>query len=153
MYLFRKRDSLGPIATTGTLVVGDQIFTGLEQPWMDNKPFHSCIPAGVYTLEPFNSDKHPDTWVMVNTDLHVYAEPGDIPPDLVAVARFTCLIHAANLVEDVQGCIALGMESGTMYNEALKRGEPAVFQSKKAMDLLRKLLVVGTTHTLEIRNP
>ena len=76
----------------------------VEQPWRDNRPFISCIPAGTYQIEPITTPKRGDTGVLVNHDLRVYATKGEAGPH----DRFTCLIHSANWSHQLQGCIAFG---------------------------------------------
>lgn len=151
MNLLLVRTSLGPIASEGTLSAGAlKVFT-LEDPWNDNKPFKSCIPAGTYQLLPFNSVKHPACWVMYNPELNIYRQPGEIPAGKKGEGRFACLIHAGNWETDVEGCIAVGLRRGMTRNPSANRMEPSVHDSRAAMDKLR--LVLGRdAHTLTITN-
>lgn len=151
MKLILRRSSLGPISTQGRLFVGAiQLYTiedrGLfteQHPW--GVPFQSCIPAGTYDLVPHSSPARPNTWAIVNPALGVYRWPADVPDGR---GRFTCLLHPGNTDDDVEGCIVMGLRSGIWKNK------PAVFESQKAMALLRRLLVPGTTgHTIEIVDP
>lgn len=103
-----------PRATIGILqfadVGHDPIFT-LEHPTLK-------IPAGVYTCKPYSSDKFKDVFEVTNV-------PG----------RTAILFHVGNFSEDTEGCILLGLESGTAYNNS----NVGVFNSGKALELLRKL--------------
>ena len=109
-------------------------FTG-ELPDRDNLPNRSCIPAGVYTCQPWSSKKYPDHY-------NVMRVPG----------RSGILIHQGNfcgdiekgLLSNVQGCILVGRQFGTI------KGQQAVLSSRLAMNDLRAIL--GSAHfTLEIK--
>lgn len=63
----------------------------LELPWKDNKPQISCIPPGQYKLIHRSSPKY-------GNHLHVLDVPG----------RSYILIHPANYVSQLRGCIAPG---------------------------------------------
>lgn len=139
----------GPIASEGTLAAGAFKCFTLEDRWNDNKPFASCIPAGLYDLLPWDSVKHPECWVMVNPALNIYRQPGDIPPGKKGEARFACLIHVGNWETDVEGCIAVGLRRGMTKNPKSNRMEPSVHDSIKAMAALRALLG-RESHQLEI---
>lgn len=87
-----ERFAYGPEATMGRLYVGDTTLWTIERPWMDNKPFESCIPTGTYKVVPYSSAKYPHVW-----------EVTGVPE------RSKILIHVANYAHDVQGCIGVGM--------------------------------------------
>lgn len=70
---------------------GDQVYT-IERPWLQNKPWESCIPDGEYALNPYSSAKYPDVWQVANV-------PG----------RTHILIHPANYAHQLAGCIAPGL--------------------------------------------
>lgn len=103
--------------TCGTLTVGEVTFQTLERPWLNNKPYVSCIPAGDYVV-------HRDT-----TGRHQYYAVADVPN------RTYIEIHVANVVEELQGCIALGLGFNEKYG--------TLVDSKKACDLFIEL--VGDT--------
>jgi len=115
----------------GVMTFGHLILQTVEQPWLNNEPFHSCIPAGTYTLEPHNSPKHPNVWALVNLNLGISHEPRE-------GYRDDCLIHVGNFVHDVEGCIAVG----------LHRSGDMVTNSKDAIELLRSVLVSRNTLTI-----
>lgn len=109
------------------LIGGEQIGVACEQPWRDNAPFVSCIPAGDYTLVPYHSQKYGKTFAFKNHDLDVGVLRGE-------AKRYACLIHPANTAKQLQGCIAPGMVLGAMD------GDWAVLGSAKATkELLNRL--------------
>lgn len=74
---------------------GKKFFT-IERQWINNAPDISCIPIGIYICRWGLSPKH--GWCFYVT--HVNGR-GDIE------------IHSANLWNQLLGCIALGMGTGT----------------------------------------
>jgi hypothetical protein len=71
----------------------------LERPWVDNKPNISCIPEGIYDLQYHSYKGKVDTYALIGETVSHF--PGDKQRNLV-------LIHPANKVEQLQGCIATG---------------------------------------------
>lgn len=110
-----ERFAYGPDATLGRLVLDGSLFYTVERPWLDNAPFKSCIPEGIYQVEPYSSPKYPDVW-----------EITDVPE------RTHILIHVANYSKDVQGCIGVGM--------GLNTSDWMVTHSRNAITLLRTKL-------------
>jgi hypothetical protein len=135
--------------TTGILQANGAIFATMERPWLPNPvgeggiPRKSCVPKGVYKVEPWHSVNFPETYIITNPELGVYRQPGDIPKGQ-PWGRSAILIHIGNRVRDVIGCIAVGMEHGHIG------GEPAVLRSVMGMRELNKILNRGS-HTLEIQ--
>lgn len=135
--------------TTGLLQADGTIFATIERPWLVNSagpggiPRKSCVPVGVYQVEPWHSANFPETYILTNPDLGVYRQPGDIPKGQTW-GRAAILVHVANRVRDVIGCVGVGMEHGQLG------GEPAVLRSVLAMRELNKILNRGS-HTLEIQ--
>lgn len=134
--------------TLGNLTVGDVTFATVERPWIES-PNHrgglnrkSCVPKGIYTLRPHHSANFPNTYALVNPDLDVFYQPGDIPKG--KSGRTAILIHVGNFVRNVIGCIAIGKEHGTLG------GEPAVLRSVLAMRELDQILA-RQSHTLTIQ--
>lgn len=115
--------------TFGQLVVQDWSCVTVERPWQNNEPDTSCIPPGRYQLEPHSSTAHPDTWALVNHELGVYhyADP--------QAKRFAILIHPANYMQDVQGCIGPGKSF------AANGGRWMVTHSRSTMGELRRKIV------------
>lgn len=90
----------------------------IEPPWVpvDGAPCGqenvSCVPAGLYRLVAHNTEAHPNVWALVNPDLWIYHEPGDVPADREALARVATLIHSANRPWELKGCGAPGKSRG-----------------------------------------
>ena len=111
----------------GALVCDDfPIGCTLEPYHMDNMKGISCIPAGVYAVEHYSSEKYPDTFQIMNV-----------------ANRDKILIHAGNIDNDTQGCIILGMSFGEFGN-----GDRGVLSSKEAMLRLRK--VIGIERRIQL---
>lgn len=134
--------------TLGTLQAGDATFATVERPWLPHPDGpggmsrKSCVPAGVYQVQPWHSQHFPETYILVNNALGVYLQPNLIPPGQ-KWGRAAILMHVANRVSEVIGCIGVGKELGEIG------GEPAVLRSVAAMRELNKILN-RQTHTLEI---
>jgi len=110
---------------------GKHICFGIEQDWLNNLPFKSCIPAGKYRLLPYNSPKYGSCFVFVNEDLKVHMHQTSDKTD-----RFACLIHAANYSRQLEGCLAPG--SNISYNSS--GDELMVGASVNARDTLFKVI-------------
>lgn len=96
--------------TLGVLRLPQQAFQSLERPWVEG-PLGgakgiSCVPFGSYRLVKHDTEAHPRTFALVNEELGVYHY--ELPPG--QQGRTACLIHVANFVSELRGCIALGME-------------------------------------------
>jgi len=115
------RHSYHPAATIGKMRIENSredsyfLFHTIERPWLDNKPFESCIPEGEYIVEPYSSEKYPDVY-----------EIKDVP------GRTKILIHVANYAKDVQGCIGLGL--------SLPDNQLMVGKSRDAMRKFKRLM-------------
>ena len=88
--------------TVGELYFKEQLicFT-LEKPWKNNIAFNSCISPGKYALNKYRSNKFKNAFSLQNLDLGVSLNSN--------TQRTHILIHIANTVEEVNGCIALGL--------------------------------------------
>lgn len=137
-----------PDCTLGHLRVDELQLATVERPWLANaagpggRPRLSCVPDGAYFVGPHTSDKFPDTFALVNTQLGVWYQPGDMPYGQ-AWGRSAILIHAGNRASDVVGCIAVGLR------HAVVGSEHVVLESRKALDQLRRALG-KETHSLQI---
>ena len=110
-------------------------FYTIERPWLDNKPFVSCIPCGDYIMRRF-SDLHgrrsskdvggEDVWEICDVD-----------------GRTFVLIHVANRSRNVLGCIGLGT---TLYENV-----QGVGNSRKAIQRFYARTAQETTLPLTIR--
>lgn len=92
------------------------IFT-LENPWLDNKQFMSCIPVGTYHCVPYSGTKYKGVYKVLNV------------PD-----RKDILIHWGNWEKDTMGCILLGFGAGMLSRK------PAVTNSKIAVKYFKDVL-------------
>ena len=111
-----QRTNYLPNCVMGRLLfAGRHVYT-IERPWLQNIPYESCIPDGVYDLRPFSGARFQDVW-----------EVCDVP------GRSAILIHAANWPHELHGCIAPGL--GWRINEP---GEDPkrnmVTSSRRALD-------------------
>ena len=90
-----------PHGTFGSLHMekGWSCFT-IEKPWINNKPFMSCVPAGKYELKEtkYNRGGYDAIALM------------DVPD------RSNILFHVGNTAADVSGCIAIGSSLSMVAN-------------------------------------
>lgn len=145
MDLVLARSSYTNARVMGTLFCDELNLHTVERPWIENPkgpggmPKVSCVPEGRYTLKPHDSQKFPGSYILINMQLGVYSYPDDIP-DGQGWGRSAILIHSGNAVDDVIGCIAVGLRAqGDM-----------VYQSKDAMVMLREKLGRSEPHRLSI---
>lgn len=91
------------------------------------------VAPGWYRCEPHGwgpeAVRFRQTWALVGHDVSHFPEPG--------VARSAILLHAGNTDEQTLGCILVGIRRGTL------NGEPALLDSRVAMDALRDLIGNG----------
>jgi len=143
--LYLNRAEYGPVATTGAFTGAGLSLFSIEQPWRDNEKGASCVPEGQYALIPYNSPMHGWTWYLQN---HVLDVGGANEP------RGYCELHAGNWARQLQGCIALGLIGQPMLDPATGIVEPAVGESRAAIEeLFDKLGQMTTGHTLTITSP
>ncbi len=88
---------------------GYPVCVTLENPWKENKPAISCIPAGSYQVMPVNSPKFGPTWEVIDVE-----------------GRTHILFHKGNTHMDTHGCILVGTRYGQLS------GIPAVLESNAA---------------------
>jgi hypothetical protein len=148
MNLLLQREASGDDHTYGVLRVDGLVLQTIERPWIP-APDHvggangiSCVPFGFYHLVLHDTELHPETWALVNPSLGVWHLPGDIPVGVQG--RSAVLIHPANVASELLGCIAPGMERGTL------NGQAAVLQSRLAFAKIKALVPWTLGHTLEI---
>lgn len=119
----------------------DFICYTLERAWNNNKPFISCIPDGVYNLVKVNSEKYGVTYALNSPPHNVYAHKKDRKNE---TDRYSCLIHSANQQNELQGCIAPGLELGSYKNQW------RLLRSRDALNVLRSMWYEETPEYLEI---
>jgi hypothetical protein len=78
----------------GTLESNDFKLATLENPWLDNEPYISCIPHGPYECQRVDSPRFGNTFKILNV-----------------LNRTEILFHWGNFEKDTLGCILLGMYS------------------------------------------
>lgn len=141
-----------PETTLGQLRVGDLTLATLEEPWIlnSNGPGgarrkdgrESCVPDGDYLLVPHNGTLFKSVYRLSNPQLGVFDFEDDMPsPEW---GRATILIHNGNTVDDILGCILVGMVHARLD------GKPAVLRSTEALNHLRAVLG-NAVHSLSIR--
>jgi hypothetical protein len=140
MILTLTRDYRDARCTLGTLEVYGRRVQTLERPWVVStnggtagQKGVSCIPPGRYRLFPHSGEAFKDVWALVNPALDVYHWEADVPREKRGKARTTVLIHSANYVSELRGCIAPGKE-----RKRVNRTEWAVFRSRDAMNEIRQ---------------
>lgn len=109
----------------------------LERPWLENAPFISCVPEGLYDLVPHSSEAHPNVWALVGETVSHWGGEGK--------ARSAILIHPANWLHQLKGCIAPGMGSYVHDHDGFQLED-----SRTAMDMIRRSLSKDGKHTLAI---
>lgn len=109
------RDINHSSVTLGWLSFGTRKWATIERPFIicphggkGGLKSKSCVPVGEYRLYPHDTEAFPKVWALVNPSLDVYHFPHDVPKMRQDVARTAVLIHVANWVHELRGCIALG---------------------------------------------
>jgi len=132
-----------PMGTFGELITWvdmDASFSAytMERPWLNNQAMISCFPAGDYTLVPHESKRYGKTFAIVGETVSHFPEDGK--------ARSTCLVHSANHMNHVKGCVGLGEALGFV------QGQWAVLNSSKTVKEWLKLLNSSEgSHTLSVK--
>lgn len=99
-----ERFAYTPFGTFGRLVYGNFRAFTMEEIWNNNQDNISCIQEGEYKLVWVNSPKFGRTLAVVGGDVALQ-EDGK-------ANRAAILIHVANTIDDVEGCIGLGSSLG-----------------------------------------
>lgn len=93
----------------------------IELPWLDNKPYISCIPAGEYIIRPCNSPtKGKVYYIESEFDGVVGYDTG---------TRTHCLFHIANRPSELAGCVAVGSSTGVLADEMAVFNSGITFRS------------------------
>lgn len=136
-----ERFAYTPMGTFGNMTYNDFTCYTVERPWLNNQARISCIPEGQYNLVWHNGPKFGKTVALVGGTVAQY-------PDGVA-ARSAILIHAANEMNDLAGCIGLGYALGMIRNNwAVTSSLPAI---KKFYDMLEEQTILPMINITQIR--
>lgn len=156
--IFVQRIAYTKFGVMSIMTAVNKTFVLLTDPWVATpeypagQPEVSCIPDGTYQGVLHNTPDHPNTIALVNPDLGVFHNPGDVPEDKKVWARTDCLIHNANFVRQVQGCHAIGEDFAIIEDEAGdKKYKLAVTNSEEAMIEFQKLINGASTIRVFIR--
>jgi hypothetical protein len=97
----------------------DNVFFGysIERPNLDNIPFKSRIPAGVYDAEIVNTKKHGKSWLLKNV------------PNRFGIILF----HPGSYMQDFAGCIGCG---GELF-ESTQTGRMIINTRKKCNEFMK----------------
>lgn len=120
----------------GTLTMGDFTCYTVERQWLDNTPSVSCIPAGDYYAEWYNSPKFGPSIIIYGGTVSKGPTHG--------YPRSGILIHPANWSYQLQGCIGLGDKFSILNNMA------AVSNSRKTVADFLKRINIGEEYFLRI---
>ena len=103
-----KKQTLGRLFVFDGLDIIFECCT-LELAWRENKRNVSCIPIGNYKVNPRNSEKYGDHFLVENVMMRDYI-----------------LIHEANYYTDLKGCIGVGSN----FYDINKDGETDITSSR-----------------------
>lgn len=129
--LVLERFSYAPTGTFGTLRCGDKEFYTCERPWLSNQEGKSCIPEGVYSLGKRYSPMMKRT---TGGEFEEGWEVQDVPN------RTFIMIHPANFVQQLKGCISLGLgfqiipDKQGIYRQAVTSSRSAVREFMNYME-------------------
>ena len=132
--IYLNRFAFFEFGTFGKIVFPDKVLFTVEREWKDNIPNESCIPNGEYEcrLQYFNRGGYQTIEVC------------NVPN------RSNILFHIANFPSELNGCIGLGEEIGTIFT--VKGPKLGVKNSRKAFEYFYHTLGFSTPFTLSIRN-
>lgn len=100
--------------TFGMMVLdGEPLCVTCEDPWNDNKPNISCVPAGLYRCVEHNGAKFKNVWRLL-----------DVP------GRSAILIHNGVNINHTEGCILVGRGFFDFANL------PGITDSRLTLDML-----------------
>jgi hypothetical protein len=146
--LLLERKPTTPTHTEGFLSWPGGVVCTIERPWIEDgnpggKANESCVPAGVYSLRPHTRGDGKKVVALVNSDLGVYYLEDDMLMEGKG-GRFLILIHIANWVKDIIGCVGPGLwKTDSTQGRMVKSSAKAM---KKIMDYIS-----GDEAEIEIR--
>ena len=131
-----QRFAYSPMGTFGKIIVpgGFTCFT-VERPWMGNRQNISCIPEGRYVLRKRYSP------VVERTSDGEFTEGWQVTE---VPSRTFIMLHPGNHMENVEGCIAMGLDLGFI------QGKWAVTSGRIAFRNLMNALT-GSEYDIDIR--
>ena len=136
-----ERYAYAELATLGRLRVRghDEPLPTIERPWIPGsapggRPHVSCVPDGSYSLLRHARPNGDVCVALRNPDLGVYYSSENVPE---AGGRTLILIHSANFVEELEGCIAPGLTFTISQNRMM------VTSSREAMALVMAAFDAG----------
>ena len=125
----------------GTLETPQRTYHTLELPWRNNRVSVSCIPEGVYPLALRRSG------VVERTTGGQYRHGWEVQGVL---DRTYIMIHPANTIDDLEGCIAPGLSTGVLPDR--NRDQPwAILNSFAAFKMLMEDLEAHQEWFLDVR--
>ena len=95
----------------------NEICKTLENPYLDNKPYISSIPCGIYHCKEFNGVKYKNVWEILNV-----------------AGRSSILFHNGNTSKHTKGCILVGQAYGFIKDDI------AVLNSQTTLTFLQRTL-------------
>lgn len=117
------------MGTFGKILLPEYVIYTIERPWLNNKPYISCIPPGEYKAELS----------------HYYRGGYDTFEIKNVPERSLIKFHKASFATDVQGCVGLGLRIGAVDNRW------GVFDCDEAMSAFMKILTDIQEMTVKIR--
>lgn len=126
-------DAIAP--TFGHLVDDDEtiVCCTMELPWHDNEPQISCIPPGKYTCK-----RRPSPHFQCDV-FEIRGVPG----------RSLILLHPANYIRELRGCVALGESFADLNAD----GVTDLASSRKAFEAFMASKAGVSTFVLDVLNP
>jgi len=121
-YILRLRDD--GTETLGALTIFDELekvfeCKTLELPWKGNKTNVSCIPKGVYHVSHRWSEKYGDHLIVEDVEGRTYI-----------------LIHVANYVSQIEGCIGVGKTFADINSDGVIDITSSKATLKKLVDIV-----------------
>jgi hypothetical protein len=135
-----RRDQVAPDCIMGILALGDHKLHTIEPPWIPNPaggkagaPFVSCVPPGLYRVEPYKRPCGERTWILSAPELGVFRLPWEIQGRRESF-RSLVTIRAAHYAYDAVDAIGVGL------SRTKDRAGWKLERSLDAMNQLRTLI-------------
>lgn len=144
-----RRDTATPEAVLGILMVADKRLHTIERPWVPHPdcpagaPYVSCVPAGVYRVEPFKMPSGEKAYVISNPIAGVHALPFQIPKPQRDKLRSRVTIRAANYAFEAVDAIGIGKDrTKTSVGWKVERSLDAMNELRTVIDKALDLTLV-----------